>query len=146
MTKKGTIITSDKQLKSILEVAKKIVVVGLSPKPDRDSNKVAKYLKEKGYQIIPVRPAQKEILGEKAYKSMDDIDGPVDIINVFRNSEQVPQHVDEAIRLGAKVFWMQLGIQNDSAAEKLTDAGIDVVMDRCIKVDHDAYFNKNILV
>jgi len=146
MIKKGEIITSDKKLKSILEQSKSVVVLGCSPKPERDSNMVARYLKDEGYQIIPVRPAQNEILGEKAYKSMDDISGPVDIIDVFRNSEQVMLHVDEAIRLGAKIFWMQLGIENEEAAKKLTDAGIDVVMNRCIKVDHKAYFKKNILV
>ena len=146
MTSKGEIIISDKKLKAILEQSRTIVVLGLSPKPDRDSNKVAKYLKEAGYRIIPVRPAQKEILGEKAYKSMDDIEGPVDIVDVFRSSDQIMPHVDEAIRLGVKVFWMQLGIRNEEAAKKLIEAGIDVVMDRCIKVDHEAYFKKNIFV
>ncbi|BCS96907.1 CoA-binding protein [Desulfoluna limicola] len=144
--KKGEILTSDRQIKEILEGAKTIAVVGLSPKPERDSHDVARYMQENGYTIIPVRPAQKEILGEKAYKTLDLVPGPVDIVNVFRKSEDVLPHVDEAIAVGCKVFWMQLGIENMEAAKRLTDHGIDVIMDRCIKVDHASYFKKNILV
>lgn len=144
--KKGRIINSDSELKAILEQAKVIAVLGLSPKPERDSNKVARYLQDNGYKIIPVRPAQKELLGEKAYKSLDDVSNPVDIVNVFRNSSQIMPHAHEAIRNGAKVFWMQLGIENEEAAELLMSAGIDVIMNRCTKVDHESFFKKNILV
>lgn len=144
--KKGEILISDRQIKDVLERAKTIAVVGLSPKPERDSHDVARYMQENGYVIIPVRPAQKEILGEKAYKTLDMVPGPVDIVNVFRRSEDVIQHVDEAIAVGCKVFWMQLGIENREAAERLTDHGIDVIMNRCIKVDHASYFKKNILI
>ena len=144
--KKGEILVSDRQIKGVLERAKTIAVVGLSPKPYRDSHDVARYMQQNGYTIIPVRPAQKEILGETAYKTLDLVPGPVDIVNVFRKSEDVIHHVDEAIALGCKVFWMQLGIENRKAAERLTDHGIDVIMNRCIKVDHDAYFKKTILI
>ncbi len=144
--KKGKIINSDIQLKEILEKAKVIAVLGLSPKPERDSNKVARYLQENGYKIIPIRPAQKEILGEKAYENLDEVKKPVDIVNVFRNSSQIMPHAHEAIRNGAKVFWMQLGIENAEAAELLINSGIDVIMNRCTKVDHDSFFKKNILV
>lgn len=144
--KKGQIIDSDSQLKKILEEARVIAVLGLSPKPERDSNMVARYLQSSGYKIIPVHPAQNEILGEKAYKNLDEIETPVDIVNVFRNSSQIMPHAHEAIRNGAKVFWMQLGIENQEAAELLMDAGINVIMNRCTKVDHGSFFKKNILV
>ncbi len=144
--KKGEILTSHRQIKAVLAQARRIAVVGLSPKPERDSYDVAKYMQDQGYTIIPVRPAQREILGEKAYKTLDLLPGPVDIVNVFRRSEDVGPHVDEAIALGCKVFWMQLGIENREAAKRLTDHGIDVIMNRCIKVDYASYFKKNILV
>jgi hypothetical protein len=134
--KSGQIITEDSKIKDILANANTIAILGLSPKPERDSNMVARYLKDQGYTIIPVRPAQDEILGEKAYASLDDIKEPVDIVDVFRNPAQIVPHAHEAIRLKPKVFWMQLNIENHEAAELLTAAGIDVVMDRCIKVDH----------
>ncbi len=134
--KSGQIITEDSKIRDILAYANTIAILGLSPKPERDSNMVARYLKDQGYTIIPVRPAQDEILGKKAYASLDDIKEPVDIVDVFRNPAQIVPHAHEAIRLKPKVFWMQLNIENHEAAELLTAAGIDVVMDRCIKVDH----------
>ena len=135
--KSGKIITEDKKIKEILEDAGTIAVLGLSPKPERDSNMVARYLKDQGYRIIPVRLAQDEILGEKVYASLDDIQEPIDIINVFRNPVQIVPHAHEAIRHKPKVFWMQLNIENQEAAELLTSSGIDVVMNRCIKVELD---------
>ncbi len=135
--KKGRIITEDADIRAALDAAKTVAVVGLSPKPDRDSHRVGKYLKDNGYRVIPVRPGQKEILGEKAYASADDIPDPVDILDVFRRSEQVLPHAQEALRLKPGVFWMQLNIENQEAATLLTDAGIDVVMNRCIKIEHD---------
>lgn len=134
--KSGQIITEDGKIRDILENAKTIAILGLSPKPERDSNMVARYLKDQGYKIIPVRPAQDEILGEKACASLDDIKESVDIVDVFRNPAQIMPHAHEALRIKPKVFWMQLNIENQEAAELLTAAGIDVVMDRCIKVDH----------
>ena len=139
----GRIITQDENIRDILNAAKTIAILGLSPKPERDSNRVAVYLKDRGYRIIPIRPAQKEILGEKAYRSLDDIKQSVDIVNVFRNPAQIIPHAHEAIRLKAKVFWMQLNIENRDAADLLTVAGIDVVMDRCIEVEHERLCNKN---
>ena len=140
--KKGNIITDDSTIEKILSKAKTIAVLGLSPKPERDSNRVARYLQTKGYRIIPVHPAQTEILGEKAYSSVDIIGENVDIINVFRNPAQVLPHAHEAIRVKPLVFWMQLNIENLEAAKLLTEAGIDVIMNRCIKIEHARLMNK----
>ncbi|MEA3279974.1 MAG: CoA-binding protein [Thermodesulfobacteriota bacterium] len=135
--KSGKIIENDKDIKRLLLNSRTIAVLGLSPKPARDSNMVARYLKDQGYKIIPVRPAQKEILGEKVYASLDDIEEPVDIVNVFRNPSQIVPHAEETVRLMPKVFWMQLNIENHEAAELLMAAGIDVIMNQCIMVEHD---------
>ncbi|QTA80463.1 CoA binding protein [Desulfonema limicola] len=143
---KGRIITKDSEIKDILENIKTIAILGLSPKPDRDSFKVAQYLKNQGYEIIPVRPAQKEILGQKVYKSLDEIETSVDLVDAFRASDQIKGHIQELIRLKPKFFWMQLGIENHEAAEELTKVGIDVVMNRCIKVDHGNLIKKKIIV
>lgn len=134
--KTGRILKAGEDIQTLLSNAKTIAVVGLSPKPDRDSYQVAAYLQQHGYRVLPVRPAQAEILGEKAYASLDDIAGPVDIVDVFRSSEQVLAHAREALRLKPKLFWMQEGIENHEAAALLTAAGIDVVMNRCIKRAH----------
>ena len=136
--KAGNIINQDDKIKAILENNKTIAILGLSPKTDRDSYKVAKYLQEQGYRIIPVRPGQKEILGEKAYPSIDEIDEPIDIINVFRRSELIVPHAIEVLRQKPlpKVFWMQLSIENPEAADLLVSEGLDVVMNKCIKVEH----------
>ena len=139
--KKGKIITEHSEIKHILADSKTIAVLGLSPKPERDSHIVANYLKKQGYKIIPVRPKQKEILGEKAYSSIKDIKQTIDIVNVFRNSSQIMPHAHEAIRIKPKVFWTQLNIEDHDAAELLTKAGIDVVMNLCIRVEHDRLFN-----
>ena len=125
------------EIRAILEKAKTIAVLGLSPKPERDSHMVARYLKDNRYRIIPVRPGQKEIFGEKAYASLNDIKEAVDIVNVFRRSDQIMPHAHEALRLKPKVFWMQLNIENNEAAGLLTEAGIDVVMNMCIQVEHE---------
>ncbi len=141
--KTGRIITQDDEIRNMLETARAVAILGLSPKPERDSNMVARYLKDHGYRIIPVRPAQKQILGEKAYRSLDDIKETVDIVDVFRNPAQIVPHAHEAVRLKPKVFWMQVNIENREAAELLTEAGIDVVIDRCIKVEHERLCNEN---
>ena len=138
--KTGRIITADADIKAVLTSSKTIAVLGLSPKPGRDSYRVAAYLKDRGYTVIPVRPAQAEILGEKAYPSLDDVPGPVDIVDVFRSSEQILPHAHEALRRKPGTFWMQEGIENREAAALLTAAGIDVVMDRCIKREHARLF------
>ena len=106
--KPGRTITEDIDIKNVLESTKTIAILGLSPKPERESNKVARYLKGQGYRIIPVRPGQQEILEQSAYATLDDIKENVDIVDVFRNPEQILPHAHEAIRMQPKVFWMQL--------------------------------------
>jgi predicted CoA-binding protein len=117
----------------ILKEAKTVAVVGLSDKPDRPSHVVARYLQERGYRIIPVNPLLDKVLGQKAYKSLSDVPESVDLVDVFRKSEAVPALAEEAIRIGARFFWMQEGVVSDSARERLERAGIPTVMDRCVK-------------
>lgn len=133
---KGRILTDESEIKKILEESKNIAVLGMSTNPDKDSYMVAKYLLDKDYNVIPVRPGADEIMGRKVIPDLDSVDEKIDILDVFRRPEQIIDHVDEAIRLKPKVFWMQLGIRNEEAAAKLVENGIDVIMDRCIKVDH----------
>lgn len=128
---------SSDEIKKILEETKRIAIVGLSPKIERDSNKVANYLKEHGYEIIPVNPGQKEIFGEKCYRSLKDIPFKIDMVDLFIRAERVPPVVDQAIGKKAKFIWMQLGIVNEEAAEKAVQKGIKVVMDRCVKMEHE---------
>ncbi len=120
----------------ILDRYRTIAVVGLSPKPQRDSHRVARFLKEQGFRIIPVNPGQKEILGETCYPSLSEIPHSVEVVDVFRRPEAIPEIADHAIQIGARVFWMQLGIRHDESAEKLDGAGIQVVMDKCIKIEY----------
>lgn len=140
--KKGEIITSPEKIRKIIEESKTVAIVGISPKPDRASFKVAEYLKNHGYRIIPVRPEKGEILGEKTVASAADINEKVDVLDIFRNSDQVTEHVEEAIRLKPRVFWMQLGVENEEAAKKLTEAGIDVIMNKCMEIEHAKHFGK----
>ncbi len=127
-------------IKRILSESKTIAVVGLSAKWNRPSHFAAKYMKDHGYKIIPVNPAYEEVLGEKCYKSLLDIPEPVDIVDIFRRSEDVPPIVEDAIRIGAKVIWMQLTVVNEEAAAKAREAGLEVVMDRCVKIEHGRFF------
>ncbi len=117
----------------ILSESKTVAVVGISDKPDRPSHVVARYLQEKGYRVIPVNPLLSEVLGEKAFKSLSDIPGKVDLVDVFRKSGDVLPVAEEAVRAGAKFFWMQEGVTSEAARDLLTRAGIAVVMDRCVK-------------
>jgi len=126
----------EKQLKRILETYRTIAVVGLSTNPDKISYGVTEYMQRQGYRIIPVNPTADEILGEKAYPDLTSIPDKVDIVQVFRRPEDVPPVVDEAIRIGAKVVWMQEGIRHDAAAKKARAAGLEVVMDLCIRNVH----------
>jgi len=123
-------------ISGIIENSKVIAVVGLSDKPDRPSFSVASYLKNKGYKIIPVNPTRAEILGEKSYPDLVSIPEPVDVVDVFRRSEAIGPIVDEAIKIKAKAIWLQLGVINNEAAYKAADAGLEVVMDRCLLVEH----------
>ena len=120
----------------ILETYHTIAVVGLSSDPARASLSVAQYMKDAGYRIIPVNPDETEVIGEKAYPDLASIPVPVDIVDIFKRSEQVPPYVDEAIAIGAKVSWMQLGISHEGAAAKARAAGLEIIQDRCIRAAH----------
>jgi len=113
-----------------------IAMVGLSPDPNRPSHRVAKYLINHGYKVIPVNPDTQEILGTRSYSNMSSIPEPIEIVDIFRRSEEVMPIVDEAIKIGAKVVWMQEGVINEEAALKAQDAGLLVVMDRCMLKEH----------
>jgi hypothetical protein len=121
---------------NILKNARTIAVVGLSSRRSRPSYGVSEYMKSVGYRIIPVNPMETEVLGEKAFASLDDVKEPVDIVDVFRRSEFVPDIVDAAIRIGAKCVWMQEGVVHEDAAANARAAGLNVVMDRCILKEH----------
>jgi len=125
------------EIKGILERSKKIAIVGLSPKEERDSNKVARYLMENGYEIVPVNPGQKEILGLKCFKTLEEIPHSVDVADLFLNPTRVPPVVDQAIKKRVGVIWMQLGVIHNEAAQKAREAGITVVMDKCMKQEHE---------
>jgi uncharacterized protein len=120
----------------ILRKYKTIAVVGLSNNPIRPSYGVSEYMQHQGYRIIPVNPGHAQILGEKSYRTLEDIPEPVEIVNIFRRSEMIPPIVDSAIAIGAKVVWMQEGIEHEAAAEKARAAGLEVVMDTCILKEH----------
>lgn len=120
----------------ILRNWKTIAVVGLSPKKFRPSYGVSEYMRSQGYRIIPVNPGHTEILGEKCYRRLEDIPEPVEIVNIFRRSEEVAPVVDSAIQIGAKAVWMQEGIEDEASAQKARSAGLEVVMDRCILKEH----------
>ncbi len=127
----------DATLLEILTENKIVAVVGLSPKPDRASHRVAQYLQRMGYRIIPVNPGFDEILGEKSYARLEDIPQKVDIVDVFRKSEDTPPVAESAVRIGARVLWLQLGIANEVAASIAQTGGLTVVQDRCIKIEHE---------
>jgi predicted CoA-binding protein len=127
---------SPAEIADILKTYHTVAVVGLSPKPDRASHQVALYLQEHGYRIVPVRPGCREILGETCYDSLKDIPFPVEVVDIFRNVEAIPAIVDEAIAIRAKVVWMQLGLAEPNSARKAKEAGLQVVMDRCTKIEH----------
>lgn len=126
----------DETLRQALIGAKTIAVVGLSDNPSRPSYTVARYLQSQGYRIIPVNPNVREVLGETAYPDLISVPDAIDLVDIFRRSEVVAPHVDEAITKGVLTVWMQLGVVDHAAARRATDAGITVVMDRCIAVEH----------
>lgn len=134
---------SREQIKEILLNAGNIAVVGLSDKTDRTSYMVAQAMQSNGYRIIPVNPSVSgEILGEKVYASLKDIPEPVDIVNVFRRSEYTPEVAREAVAIGARILWLQLGIASDEAYEIASQGGLTVIMDRCIKVEDSILIGK----
>ncbi|MBU6460290.1 MAG: CoA-binding protein [Proteobacteria bacterium] len=120
----------------LLMASRRIAIVGLSDKPERDSYRVASYLQSQGYSIVPVNPHIRTVLGEMAYSRLEDIPEPVDIVDIFRAPDQVPAIVDSSVLIGAKAVWMQLGVAHDEAIRKALDAGLEVVSERCIMIEH----------
>jgi uncharacterized protein len=127
-------------LRRILKENRVIAVVGLSAEWHRPSYFAAKYMQEHGYRVIPVNPRYQRILGEKCHKSLRDIPEPVDIVDVFRRTEDVGPVAEEAIAIGAKVLWQQIGVKNQAAADRAGMAGLGTVMDRCVKIEHARLF------
>lgn len=129
-------INSPEVISEILADTRTIAVVGLSSNPMRPSYDVSRYMQQQGYRIIPVNPNESSVLGEKAYGSLADVPEPFDLVNIFRRSEEAGHHVDEAIRLGARAVWMQDGVVDEEAAGRALQAGLKVVMDRCLLREH----------
>lgn len=127
---------SDNDVKQLLNQAKRIAVVGLSDKPYRDSYRVAEYLQEQGYKIIPVNPEIGEVLGCKAYPDLASVPVPVDVVDVFRRSDAVPEVAEDAVKIKAKALWMQIGVQSQKASELARENGMLVVQNACLKVEH----------
>ena len=136
VTGKDTIPSATEDIPAILKSYHTIAVVGLSPEPDRASHQVAAYLQSHGYRIIPVNPQCREVLGETCYASLKDIPEPVEVVDIFRKAEAIPGIVEEAVAVGARVIWMQLGLESSEAAAKARSAGLKVVMNRCMKIEH----------
>ena len=128
------------KVRRILKSARTIAVVGLSAQWHRPSFFAAKYMQEHGYRIIPVNPTYNAILGEKSYRSVAEIAEPVDIVDCFRKSEEIPAIAEQAIAIGAKVLWMQLGVHNAQARSRAEAAGLEVVENRCVKIEHGRFF------
>lgn len=130
----------NKNIQSILKNYKKIAVVGISDKPYRDSHSVAKFMLDHGYQIFPVNPKVDELFGLKCYDNLRDIPEPVELVDIFRKPEHVPEILDQAIEKNVRAVWMQLGVIHYDAANKALNFGIDVVMDRCWRMEYKKYF------
>lgn len=130
---------SEPEIEAILERAKTIASVGLSANPAKASHGIGAYLLSQGYRVIPVNPKEESILGQKSFPNLEAIPEAIDVVQVFRPSEDVPPIVDQAIRAGAKAIWMQQGIAHDGAATKARAAGLDVVMDRCMRTEHQRW-------
>ena len=124
----------------ILERYRRIAMVGLSSNPFRPSHFAAIYLMSEGYEVIPVNPREPQVLGQPSYSSLALVPGPIEIVDIFRETAAVPAIVEEAITVGAKVIWMQLGVIHEEAAERARQAGLEVVMDRCMKIEHARFF------
>ncbi len=129
-------MTAIRDIEAILRECKTVAVVGLSPNPARPSHQVAVYLQANGYRIVPVNPNAEELLGERCYPNLAAVPHSVELVDIFRRSEEVPVVVDEAIQVGAEAIWMQLGIVNEASATLAEKAGLDVVMDRCTAIEH----------
>jgi predicted CoA-binding protein len=129
-------------IRATLLAARTVAIVGLSPDPLRPSNFIGFYLQRHGYKIVPVNPKEKEILGERSFASLKDIPFPVDIVDVFRRPEAVPDIARDAVAIGAKALWLQFGVISPEGARIAKDAGLDVVMDRCMKVEHARHLGR----
>jgi len=127
---------TQQEISDILKRYKTVAVIGMSKNPEKDAYRIPEYLMKNGYQIIPVNPSADEILGQKSYKRLADVPGDIDIVDVFRPSEDVPNYLQDVIQKKPKVFWEQLGIHNPEAEEKIASAGIKVVYDRCMLQEH----------
>jgi predicted CoA-binding protein len=127
---------TEEEVANVLKGARTIAVVGISHKEDRDSNKVAKYLKEHGYKMIPVNPKYKEVLGETCYPNLEAVPEHIDVVDIFRSVDAIPAIVDEAVSVKAGAVWMQLGLVHNDAADKARCAGLAVIMDKCMKIEH----------
>lgn len=127
---------SDEKLREILVETKTVAMVGASSNPERTSHGIMKYLLDAGYRVIPVNPKETEILGQKAYAALADIPDKIDVVDVFRRSEDTPGIADEAIAIGAKVLWLQLGVTSEDAATRAKNAGLVVIMDKCMGATH----------
>lgn len=130
------VLSADRDIRELLAASRTIAVVGLSNNPSRASHRVSRYMQGEGYTIIPVNPGIAEALGVRAFADLKSVPGPVDIVNIFRRPEFVPDIVDAAIAIKAKAVWMQLGIVHEEAARRASEAGLRVVMDQCIMVEH----------
>ncbi len=140
-------MATSETVSSILNNSRTIAVVGLSPKPHRASFGVSRYMQAQGYRIIPINPNATEVFGQKAYATLTEAarHEKIDLVNCFRNSEDIPPIVDEAIAIGAKAVWMQLGVEHPEAAAKAKAAGLQVVQDQCIKVDHTVLLSRGLV-
>lgn len=138
-------MNDDQMMRDILLSAKTIASVGVSSSQQKESYWIVSYLKDQGYRVIPVNPTADEILGEKAYPDLESIPDPVDVVQVFRKPEDVPPVVEGAIRIGASAVWMQEGIVNEEAAQKAREAGLQVVMDACMRVTHRRLIGERLL-
>jgi uncharacterized protein len=129
-------LEDDRQIETMLRTTKTIAVVGASPKPWRDSGSIAQFLVARGYRVYPVNPSYKEVLGMKCFPDLKSIGAQIDMVDVFRNPEEVLPIIEEALAVGAKSVWMQLGVINEEAAKRAEEGGLSVVMDRCIAIEH----------
>lgn len=135
-----TMLRTDQQLRALLERTRTIAVVGMSDKPDRPSHYVAQFMRERGFTIIPVNPQCREIDGLKCYPSLRDVPGKVDMVNVFRRPDDIPPIAEDAVAIGASSLWIQLGLISEAAERIAEAAGLEVVMDQCIKVEYARLF------
>ena len=136
-----TVNSNNKEIKKIFENTKTIAIIGLSPNEDKASNMVGKYLKEAGFKIVPVYPKEEEILGEKVYRSLEEIPFKVDLVDIFRKPDVIGHVVDAAIKRGdVDTIWTQLGLVNNEAAQKAEKSGMKVVQNKCTKIEHKAIF------